>query len=900
MPAQEETPNPPPDFDPLFDEPMDYQPSIAPLTLQIGSDLVPDNSLTQDFENPSDFPFPNDLMNFDFDCNIPDINFSNILTTDHHGNDNQQARTSNLHADHIGTYENTMAEHDYSAPQNFDVSTLEHVNQELPRENHLGDHHTEIVFTEGASLSPTSRILNEYEKLNSYSRWNQSSMVPEAISTPDQYVNPRPVLGRQSIHPVKRSVPPLKWPPSGSSNFGRSHFSEGLHSYQYHPLPTRGYGQYSNTHDQTQNETYKPPSYRPVGSRMVLRQGSVRQSGYISVQQHPRHHKAHGDEGVEHPPAHNDSEDRYMPSQKSRRSSTDYSRHGKSATPKSPGELERIRPKANPNKSWYRPNPTTKGKNTRSAAALRNAKHADRFYKPKWTPHPWPNGWSPKTGAGFEYNEYGELREPFISANRMRQFIECHPDIPAIEGPDKYGTITDPDYGKMVIWIQKVPSDAAQIYPDRTSNLCRFKDCPIPNRTIRVGHIRVALDEKCTIYKDGKKPYNPYLAAGFTHLYCFERFLNLPRICRQGNVIVRADTRDLRHEEKNKMKLEKNVVDKVDKFIEACQSSAELSLEECRQRLYRFFPDYPMLHTEKRPSYSAIYDKTLNYACQRYLNQKRTGKPKDTFAAHMGDLVKYQAREWNTAKTKTKNKTTDPESPRRSERLLAQSQSPMQSPGPSPQRRVSHRQQSFNLYRQDWEAIQEADRLRLNTQLNANSPRQQAVLYENYADISPKNIIATIEDHTGTRKSPRRATHQNTPLDSQLSDIGQVTHILYTPVRLTHHLNSPIRKSPRIATQRSPGAATQDSAKPTTGILKSPGIVRGKKRKASVSFAYERNVYPPTAAAGIQQNEVPYGDPGDPSKIPRMQKAPSSRKRLASHSNESQGTVSKKDYSAYF
>ncbi|KAH9222699.1 hypothetical protein DL95DRAFT_502062 [Leptodontidium sp. 2 PMI_412] len=157
-----------------------------------------------------------------------------------------------------------------------------------------------------------------------------------------------------------------------------------------------------------------------------------------------------------------------------------------------------------------------------------------------------PDSWgaiNPQTmDRTFNYTEHGELNpRDVFSVQQMSEYIGSH---------------------RATLWIQTVPADSGRRYPSKTSDKCRFASCPDSNRTIRKGDFRVAFDEHPTnTLKD------PFHNAAYTHLFCLEKFLDFPQICKSFD--VRPDTRTLK-EGKNRMAItrdHKSMEDIVRTFI---------------------------------------------------------------------------------------------------------------------------------------------------------------------------------------------------------------------------------------------------------------------------------------------------------------------------------------------
>ncbi|PVH86966.1 hypothetical protein DL98DRAFT_288529 [Cadophora sp. DSE1049] len=176
------------------------------------------------------------------------------------------------------------------------------------------------------------------------------------------------------------------------------------------------------------------------------------------------------------------------------------------------------------------PSPTPIGDGTKTPRNKRPINISNTDPKKWYRPLPMrPDSWgsiNPDTqDRTFNYTVQGELnpRDRF-SVQQMSEYISSH---------------------RATLWIQTVPADSGRRYPTKTSDKCRFINCPDPNHTIRKGDFRVAFDEHPTnMQKD------PFHNAAYTHLFCLEKFLDFPQICKTFD--VRPDTRVLK-EGKNKM-----------------------------------------------------------------------------------------------------------------------------------------------------------------------------------------------------------------------------------------------------------------------------------------------------------------------------------------------------------
>lgn len=180
------------------------------------------------------------------------------------------------------------------------------------------------------------------------------------------------------------------------------------------------------------------------------------------------------------------------------------------------------KPKLNPEKPHVRVNITTQGKTTRSGKLNQYDPKTHGGYidtRPS-------EDWSHKS-TSYEYNRWGELKSSDFSAMEMSNFLfkrEAN-HLP-------HGSVNKP-----VLWIQRNPADSARRYPTMFSSKCRLDCCPeiIHHGKIQVGHFRVAIDEQWNEFGTSR---DPFLVAGYVHLYCLERFLDFRQICQKLDVRV--------------------------------------------------------------------------------------------------------------------------------------------------------------------------------------------------------------------------------------------------------------------------------------------------------------------------------------------------------------------------
>lgn len=167
---------------------------------------------------------------------------------------------------------------------------------------------------------------------------------------------------------------------------------------------------------------------------------------------------------------------------------------------------------------------------------IRNFNPAE-FYEPlQCRPASW-GSINPDTGDQlFQYTEHGELNPLHsFTVGQIVEYIGKHP-LHNHRGPKNSG---------LKLWVQTVPADSGRRYPDKFSDKCRFTDCPDHFRTIRKGEFRICFEEHST-----KRKTDPFHNAGYVHLYCIEKFLDFPQLCKEFNVL--PDTRVFR-EGKNRM-----------------------------------------------------------------------------------------------------------------------------------------------------------------------------------------------------------------------------------------------------------------------------------------------------------------------------------------------------------
>lgn len=223
----------------------------------------------------------------------------------------------------------------------------------------------------------------------------------------------------------------------------------------------------------------------------------------------------------------------------------------------------------------------------------------------------------------FKYSKYGEL-EPskLYSAEQINHYLFDHP---------LHKSAADKTSSELILRVHRNPSRSATRFPTTLSHRCRFADCPI--QTINQGHISVSF---CEIDKSHPN-HDPFLEAGWVHLYCLERFTDFPRVCAKLNIL--ADTRELQKEEhgKNFFKLGTDAEAKLaHKFIKACRTDTlpDNYPEQIEGDDYEY--EGTLSH---RLALTKVKKEPKNYGTQRSVREELAGYKGSNIGSHMGDLV---------------------------------------------------------------------------------------------------------------------------------------------------------------------------------------------------------------------------------------------------------------------
>ncbi|KAL7960493.1 hypothetical protein V8C34DRAFT_321377 [Trichoderma compactum] len=134
----------------------------------------------------------------------------------------------------------------------------------------------------------------------------------------------------------------------------------------------------------------------------------------------------------------------------------------------------------------------------------------------------------------FSYTPKGQwLRDRCFTKQQLREYIDnCGKDT--------------------VFWVQQAPTQCNHRL-ELEDRICRWANCPVPNRTITAGWLRVAFDEFPHLTSSGVR--DPLKCAGSLHLYCFERIFNPLEFHLSGR--LRPEDRQFPFEDKSVVTLEK-------------------------------------------------------------------------------------------------------------------------------------------------------------------------------------------------------------------------------------------------------------------------------------------------------------------------------------------------------
>ncbi|KAK4691250.1 hypothetical protein P7C71_g5707, partial [Lecanoromycetidae sp. Uapishka_2] len=258
----------------------------------------------------------------------------------------------------------------------------------------------------------------------------------------------------------------------------------------------------------------------------------------------------------------------------------------------------------------------------------------------------------------FKYTKHGELKpSKLYSGKQISHYLWDHP---------LHQGAADKTSSELVLRVHRNPSRSATRFPTTLSHRCRFKDCPIG--TINQGQISVSF---CEIDKSYPR-HDPFLEAGWVHLYCLERFTNFPRVCAELNVVV--DTRKLKKEinGKNLFRFGTSAEEKlVEKFIKACRADKlpESYPEQTEGEEYEY--EGTLCH---RLALTKVSKEPGNYSIQRSVREELAGYKGSNIESHMGDLVVEAALRKKTRLHQNQNSNLENPMPSRKYRRKRQGQ----------------------------------------------------------------------------------------------------------------------------------------------------------------------------------------------------------------------------------
>ncbi|KAI0148435.1 hypothetical protein GGR57DRAFT_240731 [Xylariaceae sp. FL1272] len=215
-------------------------------------------------------------------------------------------------------------------------------------------------------------------------------------------------------------------------------------------------------------------------------------------------------------------------------------------------------------------NPLQNGKIPRHTRKGAPREDPEKYYGP---PPPTPKSWGPRGPDGthlFTYGKCGELtRNKFFTKQEMRWYLLGPTekerdgfDMPQIS-PGVRRSRNKIRQG-LTLWIGEPPAQSNDRLPRAgDSTKCRYAECAYgKNHTIRPGHFMVIFDEQQNV--DGEF-IDPYHNAGYAHLWCIEKCIDLVQLWR--GVDIRLDYRTFVREEHSPFKINahgmgsRNVVD---------------------------------------------------------------------------------------------------------------------------------------------------------------------------------------------------------------------------------------------------------------------------------------------------------------------------------------------------
>ena len=404
------------------------------------------------------------------------------------------------------------------------------------------------------------------------------------------------------------------------------------------------------------------------------------------------------------------------------------------------------KPSLVPTKPWIRINSTTQGKNRRSAKI--ETFDAGRVYQQLPSA---PDAWS-----DFRYTREGELAEAeTYSVAQMRNYLLNHP----------LNTHRPDGENRLRLWIQRSPADSARRYPTSTSSRCRFAACFANGHRILAGHYRVCFDEQSW----SRQNIDPYTNAGYVHLFCLEKLMDLPQLIRHCNFI--ADNRTLPSEPVgvNRMSLGGGTVFRTaQRFISGCR---ENSMPTFIARFMRGL---------KQKGHDLTVDGTLTQLLNiaklieepqtRARQREQRGTSTSLFDHHLGNLIKM-----NKKKGQKRTLPLDDSGDDSSEKTVVAPAEPEQQPAEEP--RTKKRKLSKNQERDKAGALvapaepeqQRAEEAQTKKRMLAENSEQDNEAARTIAEIAFRRLFKGNLPQRRSRSSSVASRHLRNPPDSSIS-----------------------------------------------------------------------------------------------------------------------------------
>ncbi len=188
------------------------------------------------------------------------------------------------------------------------------------------------------------------------------------------------------------------------------------------------------------------------------------------------------------------------------------------------------------------------------------------------------------------------------------------------------------------LWLQQAPSQSNHRLLD-IDRKCRYARCPVKNRKIHPGWLRVAFDEFAQDTTSGER--DPYKVAMVMHLWCFEQCCDPLEVYMSGMLL--PENRSFPREVKNTMALTKNYDAMIiSEAFEPWQQTQEAAWES------QGYKQFPRPHADSL-SYTMVkyhldHQIASRQATRETRNSVRSQDQWNTMDVHMGDLAEYARR----------------------------------------------------------------------------------------------------------------------------------------------------------------------------------------------------------------------------------------------------------------